>query len=185
MELTTILNHCHHHRGFVDQHARFGLDKKTIEVAVRPRQGAAAICAGCHKPAPGYDQAVRGYYRFAMELGGLYGRNCPKKLLLDGAERAQAFYLDYGSKCDDKELAAIVHRLIEKKDSRAAIAVTVIGTVNTSVGKMTDRLGVRRKARMFGHLGVYPAQISVEAYRDIVVVDAPDFPSNMQPNRRF
>ena len=52
MELTTILNYCHHHRGFVYQHARFGPDKKTIEVAVRPRQGAAAICSGCHKSAP-------------------------------------------------------------------------------------------------------------------------------------
>jgi transposase len=55
MELTTILNHCHHHRGFVYQHARFGPDKKTIEIAVRPRQGSAAICSGCQKPAPGYD----------------------------------------------------------------------------------------------------------------------------------
>src|SRR5579862_3059084 len=37
--------------------------------------------------------AVRGYYRFGKELGGLYGRNCPKKLILDRAERAQAFDL--------------------------------------------------------------------------------------------
>ena len=36
MELTTILNHCHHFRGFVYQYARFGPDKKTIEVAIRP-----------------------------------------------------------------------------------------------------------------------------------------------------
>jgi hypothetical protein len=56
MELTTILNHCHHHRGFVYQHARFSPDKKTIEVVVRPRQGTAAICSGCQNPAPGYDQ---------------------------------------------------------------------------------------------------------------------------------
>ena len=27
MELLTILNHCHHHRGFVYQRARFGPDK--------------------------------------------------------------------------------------------------------------------------------------------------------------
>jgi hypothetical protein len=28
MESITILNHCHHHRGFVYQHARFGADNK-------------------------------------------------------------------------------------------------------------------------------------------------------------
>jgi transposase len=64
MELTTILNHCHHHRGFVYQHARFGPDKKTIEIVVRPRQGAAAICSGCQKPAPGYDHLPARRFEF-------------------------------------------------------------------------------------------------------------------------
>ena len=36
MELITILNRCHHFRGFVYQHAHLGADKKSIEVAVRP-----------------------------------------------------------------------------------------------------------------------------------------------------
>ena len=39
MELITILNHCHRHRGFVYQHARFAADKQSIEVEVRPRVG--------------------------------------------------------------------------------------------------------------------------------------------------
>jgi len=56
MELTTILNRCHRFRGFVYQHARFIADKKSIEVAVRPRKGSAAVCSRCHLPAPGYDQ---------------------------------------------------------------------------------------------------------------------------------
>jgi hypothetical protein len=30
MELITILDHCHRHRGFVYQHARFGPDQKSI-----------------------------------------------------------------------------------------------------------------------------------------------------------
>ena len=71
MELTTILNHCHHHRGFVYQHARFGPDKKTIEVAVRPRQGAAAVCSGCQKPAPGYDQLPERRFEFIPFWGFL------------------------------------------------------------------------------------------------------------------
>jgi len=37
MELITILNRCHRFRGFVYQHAHFSADKKSIEVAVRPR----------------------------------------------------------------------------------------------------------------------------------------------------
>ena len=39
MELTTILNHCHHHRGFVYQHARFSRDKKSIEVKLAAATG--------------------------------------------------------------------------------------------------------------------------------------------------
>jgi hypothetical protein len=37
MKLITILNRCHRFRGFVYQHAYFNADKKSIEVAVRPR----------------------------------------------------------------------------------------------------------------------------------------------------
>jgi hypothetical protein len=56
MELITILNRCHRFRGFVYHRARFSPDHRSIEVSVRPRKGAAAICSGCHQPAPGYDQ---------------------------------------------------------------------------------------------------------------------------------
>ena len=38
MELITILNRCHRFRGFVYCNAHFGADKKSIEVAVRPRK---------------------------------------------------------------------------------------------------------------------------------------------------
>jgi len=37
MELITILNRCHRFRGFVYQYAHFSADKKSIEVALRPR----------------------------------------------------------------------------------------------------------------------------------------------------
>jgi transposase len=52
MELITILNRCHRFRGFVYQHAHFSADKKSIEVAVRPRKGSAAVCspAICLRP---------------------------------------------------------------------------------------------------------------------------------------
>jgi transposase len=71
MELITILNQCHHHRGFVYQHARFFADKKSIEVDVRPRKGSVAICSGCHKPAPGYDQLAERRFEF-IPLWGFF-----------------------------------------------------------------------------------------------------------------
>src|SRR4029434_447363 len=52
----TILNRCHRFPGFVYQQARFSSDHKSIEIAVRPRKGSAAICSHCHQPDPGYDQ---------------------------------------------------------------------------------------------------------------------------------
>jgi hypothetical protein len=64
MQLTTILNRCHHFRGFVYQHARFSAGKKSIEVVVRPRKRSAANCSRCHKPAPGYDQLAERRFEF-------------------------------------------------------------------------------------------------------------------------
>jgi transposase len=71
MELITILNRCHRFRGFVYQHARFSPDKKSIEVAVRPRKGSAAICSRCHQPAPGYDQLAERRFEFIPFWGFL------------------------------------------------------------------------------------------------------------------
>jgi transposase len=71
MELLTILNRCHHFRGFVYQHARFSADKKSIEIVVRPRRGSAAICSRCHQPAPGYDQLAERRFEFIPLAGFL------------------------------------------------------------------------------------------------------------------
>jgi transposase len=71
MELITILNRCHRFRGFVYQHAHFSADKKSIEVAVRPRKGSAAVCSRCHLPAPGYDQLAERRFEFIPIWGFL------------------------------------------------------------------------------------------------------------------
>ena len=71
MELITILNRCHRFRGFVYQHAHFSADKKSIEVAVRPRKGSAAVCSRCHLPAPGYDQLAERRLEFIPLWGFL------------------------------------------------------------------------------------------------------------------
>lgn len=127
--------------------------------------------------------AVRGYYRFGMELGGLYGRSCPKKLVLDRAERPQAFDLAFASMADQAELQRAANRLIEEKNVREAIQVTLVGVIRARRADLTDIKG--KKARNFGHLGIYPAQIVVRGVQDVSVIDAPEFPSNMDPNRRW
>jgi transposase len=71
MELITILSRCHHFPGFVYQQARFSSDLKSIEIAVRPRKGSAAICSRCHQPAPGYDQLSERRFEFIPFWGFL------------------------------------------------------------------------------------------------------------------
>ena len=65
MELTTILNGCHHFKGFVYEPAKFGaVDRTSIEIKIRPRKGSAIICSGCHQPAPGYDHQPERRFEF-------------------------------------------------------------------------------------------------------------------------
>ncbi len=72
MELITILNQCHHFRGFVYERARFNrTDRPTIEVRVRPRKGSAALCSGCHQSAPGYDHLAERQFEFIPLWGFL------------------------------------------------------------------------------------------------------------------
>jgi transposase len=72
MQLITILNHCHHFRGFVYEGARFSpTEGTTIEVRVRPRKGSAAICSGCHQSAPGYDHLAERQFEFIPLWGFL------------------------------------------------------------------------------------------------------------------
>jgi transposase len=53
MEPIAILNRCHHFPGLVYRQARFSSDRKSIEIAVRPRKDSAAICSHCHQEASG------------------------------------------------------------------------------------------------------------------------------------
>src|SRR6185369_3542861 len=57
MRLPRILNQCHPIPGFVYEQASFAEDAQTILIPIRPRKRSAAICSGCHQPAPGYDQS--------------------------------------------------------------------------------------------------------------------------------
>ncbi len=56
---------------FVYQDARFSPDHKSIEIAVRPRKGSAAVCSRCHQPAPGYDQLAERRFEFIPFWGFL------------------------------------------------------------------------------------------------------------------
>jgi transposase len=85
LQLITILNRCHRFPGFVYRQARFSSDHKSIEIAVRPRKGSAAVCSCCHQPAPGYDQLPERRFEFIPFWGFLvfllYSMrrvNCPR-----------------------------------------------------------------------------------------------------------
>ncbi len=71
LQLITILNRCHHFKGFVYQRAGFSADHKSIEITVRPRKGTRAICSRCQQPAPGYDQLAERRFEFIPFWGYL------------------------------------------------------------------------------------------------------------------
>jgi len=71
LQLITILNRCHRFPGFISQQACFSSDHKSIEIAVRPRKGSAAVCSRCHQPAPGYDQLPERRFEFIPFWGFL------------------------------------------------------------------------------------------------------------------
>ncbi|MDQ2946774.1 MAG: hypothetical protein M3Y27_12650 [Acidobacteriota bacterium] len=71
LQLITILNRCHRFPGFVYHQARFSSDHKSIEIAVRPRKGSAAVCSRCHRSAPGYDQLPERRFEFIPFRGFL------------------------------------------------------------------------------------------------------------------
>ena len=71
LQLITILNRCHRFPGFVYHRARFSPDHRSIEIAVRPRKGSAAICSRCHQPAPGYDRLPERPFEFIPFWGFL------------------------------------------------------------------------------------------------------------------
>jgi transposase len=71
LQLITILNRCHRFPGFVYQQARFSADHRSIEIAVRPRKGSAAVCSLCHRPAAGYDQLPERRFEFIPFWGFL------------------------------------------------------------------------------------------------------------------
>jgi len=66
LQLITISNRCHRFPGFVYRQARFSSDHKSIEIAVRPRKGSAAVCSRCHQPGPGYDELGQRRFEFIL-----------------------------------------------------------------------------------------------------------------------
>ncbi len=62
MQLSRLLNACHHFPGFVYTTARLLEATSTIEVEVRPRRGSRPVCSCCGDKGPGYD--VRPTRRF-------------------------------------------------------------------------------------------------------------------------
>ena len=71
LQLITILNRCHRFPGFVYHPARFSSDRRSIEIAVRPRKGSVAVCSRCHRRGRGYDQLPERRFEFIPFWGFL------------------------------------------------------------------------------------------------------------------
>ncbi len=128
---------------------------------------------------------MRGYYRFSRELGGLYVANCANPIMIDGVQRAAAVYVLPRAKsqegiAEEEEFAKAVKSLI-KSGRPDAISVVFLGRLRASAGpSIVDSIGNKRKpARMFGHLGVYPAEMEVERTLDIKILNDPNHAANM------
>jgi len=126
--------------------------------------------------------AVRGIYRFSTELNGLYSEGCPKPLILDGVQRAQALSTEFATEAL-RQRPEWVHLgeaigAVMKSGRRQVICVTFTGTLITRNPNL-HRLGRGKGERMFGHLGVYPAQLDVDGIQNITVDKNAREPSNM------
>jgi transposase len=71
LQLITILNRCHRFPGFVYHQSRFSSDRRSIEIAVRPRKRSVAVCSRCHQPGRGYDQLPERRFEFIPFWGFL------------------------------------------------------------------------------------------------------------------
>src|SRR5258708_8680075 len=107
MELITILNRCHRFRGFVYQHSHFSADNKSIEVAVRPRKGAVAVCSRCHLPAPGYDQLAERRFEF-IPLWGFFVFLLYAMRRVAGIRAARALASSAAASCSDRSMVTFI-----------------------------------------------------------------------------
>ena len=57
MDLTVVLNRCHHFAGFV--YGKNRLSDDSIHVDLRPRKRSKALCSSCDQPGSTYDTARR------------------------------------------------------------------------------------------------------------------------------
>jgi transposase len=138
MELLTILNHCYHHRGFVYRNARFTPDKKSIEVDVRPRLGAAAVCSGCHKPAAGYDHLPQRRFEFIPFWGILFFLLYCRRRVNCRSCGVLAEELPWS---EGKHHSTKAHMLFLARWARKLSWTEVAGTFHTSWDKVHDAVG--------------------------------------------
>ena len=71
MRIQTILNKCQKFKSFVYKKVYFGNhdNRECIIAEIEPRSNSRAVCAGCHKPAAGYDKLKPRYFEFVPLWG--------------------------------------------------------------------------------------------------------------------
>jgi len=118
--------------------------------------------------------SVRGIYRFGREVAGLFVGSCEQRVMLDGHEVVPHIVLDFSTKTD-----ALDQAVADAKMKPNAITLAVTGTLRTQSGApYIGKDSKQYKARMFGHLGAFPAKLLVETIDQIEVSINSETPSN-------
>lgn len=100
--------------------------------------------------------------------------------MLDGREVVPHIYLDFSTKTD-----ALDQAVADAKMKPNAITLTVTGALRTqSSAPYIGKDGKQYKARMFGHLGAFPAGLLVETIDQIEVSINSETPSNFALQKR-
>lgn len=129
---------------------------------------------------------LRASYRYGRELSGLYGEACKPPATLDGKEIVPRVALVFRVRArltePDKSKIEEFRQAVEKGRNQPLSIVLTIGGVLKTVSQtepLVAKDGRRYKARMFGHLGAFPAQLTVESIDAVEVSTGADDPANL------
>lgn len=118
---------------------------------------------------------VRGEYVVSKEVSALRGINCTGKLLLDGARWGWAISVVFapGAHRDKLSAAESLGEAVKRKScSTCRVVTTFRGRLKSVLDTSSLTYNPDPRARLgFGHLGAFPAEITVFSVEDIRMED--------------
>ena len=128
---------------------------------------------------------VRAAYRYGREVSGLYSEACSPPTKLDGVESVPHVYAVFSAKTMSSEPSNSIRErfnqaLEESQTKPVSVVITVTGFLKTQsqAAPLVGKDGRAYKARMFGHLGAFPAEMTVESIDAVEVMSNSAAPAN-------